>query len=69
MELEAETLRRMAQFFGGRACCCCGRPAERFAGHHFYCARHFPRKASGQDEPAPRVYRCHLDQAELAAVG
>jgi hypothetical protein len=60
MGLERETLRRMAECFGGRACCRCGRPAERLARHHFYCSSHFPRPRTGAGEPPPTVYKCHV---------
>jgi hypothetical protein len=68
MELEGATLRRLAECFGGRTCRRCGRPAERLAGHRFYCARHFPHERSLQGAPPPRVYRCRLSRDEWAAL-
>jgi hypothetical protein len=64
MELEMETLRRMAECFGGRSCCRCDQPAERLVHHRFYCSRHFPRGHSAEGEPAPRVYRCRCGTRE-----
>jgi hypothetical protein len=57
MELERETLRRLAECFGGRSCCRCGQPAERLIHHRFYCSRHFPRDLFAGWERAPKVYR------------
>jgi hypothetical protein len=68
MELEGETLRRMAAYFGGRTCCRCGRPAERFAAHHFYCGLHYPPERLLQGKSPPTVYRCHLSRQEWAAL-
>jgi hypothetical protein len=67
MGLERETLRRMAECFGGHTCCRCGRPAERLAGHRFYCGRHFPLDRSLKGEPSPTVYRCHVSREGWAA--
>jgi hypothetical protein len=61
MALEGQTLRRMAECFGGHACCRCRRPAERLARNRFYCARHFPCRPAGDPSP-PRVYKCHPDR-------
>jgi hypothetical protein len=42
MNLDSETVRRMAECFGRQTCCRCGRPAERLRHHRFYCISHFP---------------------------
>jgi hypothetical protein len=59
MCLDSETLRRMAECFGGKACQHCGRPAERLAHGRFYCDRHFPH-ARGEVGRPPKVRRCLL---------
>jgi hypothetical protein len=68
MELESETLRRMAECFRGRTCCRCGRPAERLTAHRFYCGRHFPHERSLQCDSPVRVYHCQLSREEWEAV-
>jgi hypothetical protein len=62
MQLERETLRRMAECFGERSCCPCGRPAERLAHNRFYCGRHFPAFRLPGGGPLPKVYKCHPDR-------
>ena len=59
MGLESETLRRMAECFGGRACRRCGRPAVRLAHGRFYCDRHLPTSRGEMGRP-PKIYRCRL---------
>ncbi len=59
MELERETLQKMAACFGGHFCRRCGRPAERLSHGCFYCGRHYPQIRLPQQELAPRVYRCY----------
>ena len=58
MQLEPETLRRMAACFAGRFCRRCGGPAERLVHGHYYCGRHRPPVRSTQGEAVPKVYRC-----------
>jgi hypothetical protein len=58
VELEPETLRRMAACFAGRACCRCGRPAERLVHQRFYCDHHFPVGRTTQRDIPPKVYHC-----------
>jgi hypothetical protein len=58
MQLERETLEKMAACFGGRFCRRCGKPAERLSHGRFYCDRHYPRIAFPQGESIPKVYRC-----------
>jgi hypothetical protein len=58
MQLEPETLRRMAACFTGRFCKRCGGPAERLAHGRFYCGRHFPSARSAHEAALPKVYRC-----------
>jgi hypothetical protein len=60
MELERETVRRMAECFARRNCWRCGRPADRLSHNRFYCASHFPCGRSARWESAPKVYKCHL---------
>jgi hypothetical protein len=57
MQLERETLRRMAACFAGRFCCRCGGPAERLVHGRFYCGWHCPPAGPPQGEAAPKVYR------------
>lgn len=59
MGLESETLRRMAECFGGRACRRCGRAAVRLAHGRFYCDRHLPPSRGEMGRP-PKTYRCQL---------
>jgi hypothetical protein len=59
MELDSETLRRMAECFGRQTCCRCGRPAERLTHSRFYCIRHYPGGRATGWEPSGKVYRCH----------
>jgi hypothetical protein len=59
MSLESETLRRMAECFGGRACRRCGRAALRLAHGRFYCDRHLPHRYGETCRP-PKVRRCLL---------
>ena len=42
MELEKQTMQKMAACFGRQTCCCCGRPAERLRHNRFYCISHLP---------------------------
>jgi hypothetical protein len=60
MQLEKETVRRMAECFSRQTCCCCGRPAERLSHHRFYCFRHLPTSRSARWDLAPKVYKCHM---------
>jgi hypothetical protein len=66
MQLEPETLRRMAACFAGRSCRRCGGPAERLVHGLFYCSRHRPFVRSTQGEAAPNVYRCNYGPGRLA---
>jgi hypothetical protein len=59
MELERETVRRMAECFGRQTCCRCGRPAERLTHSRYYCNRHYPCGRSAGWEPSPKTYKCH----------
>ena len=59
--LEAETLRRMREVFGGRTCSACGAPAARVHGEEFFCHEHYPR--ARKPVRSPRVYRCQLPAA------
>ena len=59
MCLESDTLRRMAECFGGRACHRCGRAAVRLAHGRFYCDRHFPPGRGEMGRP-PKIHRCLL---------
>jgi hypothetical protein len=63
MELERETVRRMAECFAGHVCCRCRRPAERLTHQHFYCGDHFPRGRKTDPEFLPRVYKFRPFQA------
>jgi len=60
MQLERETVQRMAECFGKQTCCRCGRPAERLSHKRFYCISHFPCGRSARWEPSRRVYKCML---------
>jgi hypothetical protein len=54
--LEAETLRRMRDIFGGHICSACRMPAARLCGGEFFCHDHYPKaQPTGR---SPRVYRC-----------
>jgi hypothetical protein len=57
MELERETVRRMAECFGRQTCCRCGRTAERLMHNRFYCGSHFPCGRSARWEPSRKVYK------------
>jgi hypothetical protein len=57
MQLEPETLRRMAACFAGQFCHRCGGPAARLVHGRFYCPRHCPPARSPKREAAPKVYR------------
>jgi hypothetical protein len=59
MALDRETLRRMAECFGGRACHRCGRATLRLAHGRFYRDRHFPH-GRGETGRPPKVRRCLL---------
>jgi hypothetical protein len=59
MGLDSETVRRIAECFGGRACRRCGRAAVRLAHGWFYCDRHFPH-VKGEAGRPPKVRRCLL---------
>jgi hypothetical protein len=59
MELERETVRRMAECFGRQTCCRCGRPALRLINNRFYCSSHFPCGRSASWVPSRKVYKCH----------
>ena len=37
MSLNPQTEERMRSFFAGKACCCCGFPAQRFSCNRYYC--------------------------------
>ena len=54
--LEAETLRRMRDVFGGRTCSACGTAAERLCGGEFFCHAHHPD--ARPTRRSPRVYCC-----------
>jgi hypothetical protein len=58
MNLDSETIRRLAECFGRRRCCRCGQPAERLAHNRFYCGRHFVRRRPAGEWPTPKVYHC-----------
>lgn len=53
---EAETLRRMRDVFGGRACSVCGAAAGRLCGGEFFCYEHYPK--ARRAVRTPRVHRC-----------
>jgi hypothetical protein len=59
LRLDAETVMKLAELFGGRACCRCGEPAARLSGDRFYCAAHYLRKQP-QVAGLPKVYRCSV---------
>jgi hypothetical protein len=58
MQLDPETVRRMAACFAGRYCRRCGGPAERLFHGRFYCDGHRPLPRSTQEEVVPKVYKC-----------
>jgi hypothetical protein len=60
MSLDSETIRRLAECFGRRSCCRCGRPAERLANSRYYCGSHFPRHRVARVEPSRKVYKVAL---------
>ncbi len=57
MELERETVWRMAACFRGHTCCRCNRPAERLLHRRYLCGEHHVSACSPQREPHPKVYK------------
>ena len=56
--LEAETLRRMRNVFGGQTCSTCGTAAARLCADEFFCHEHYPKvRKRGR---SPQVYRCQV---------
>ncbi len=62
MELERETVRRIAACFRGQTCCRCNRPAERLVHRRYFCGEHYLCTWSPQRQPGPKVFKLWPDR-------